>query len=73
LRPDAHDGRTKRGVLTSLGRARLKDALVLWADANQRVETVLGRSAADLRVMADEVSSNDFLDAYRARRALRAQ
>ena len=71
LAPDAHDGRTKRGVLTPLGRTRLKEALVLWADANQRVETVLGGSALDLRLLADKVSSNAFLDAYQARRALR--
>jgi DNA-binding MarR family transcriptional regulator len=72
LTPDAHDGRTKRAVLTGPGQARLKEALVLWADANQRVEIVLGGSAVDLRALADEVSSGAFLDAYQDRRALKA-
>jgi DNA-binding MarR family transcriptional regulator len=70
--PDAHDGRTKRGALTTLGEARLKEALVFWADANERVEVVLGGSAVDLRALADEVSSSAFLDAYEAQRSLRA-
>lgn len=72
LRPDSHDGRTKRGVLTTLGEARLGEALVLWADANQRVEKVLGSSAAALRIMADDVASPEFLEAYEARGSLRS-
>jgi DNA-binding MarR family transcriptional regulator len=71
LRPDSHDGRTKRGVLTTLGETRLREALVLWADANQRVEKVLGSSAAALRIMADDVASPEFLKAYEARRTFR--
>jgi DNA-binding MarR family transcriptional regulator len=70
LSQDARDGRTKRAALTPLGLARLKEALVLWAEANQRVETVLGGSAAGLRALADEVSSEAFLDAYQARGVL---
>ena len=70
LTSDARDRRTKRGSLTSLGKARLTEALVYWADANQRVEMVLGSSAIDLRALADEVSSSSFLDAYQGRRAL---
>ena len=72
LRPDSHDGRTKRGVLTTLGETRLREALVLWADANQRVEKVLGSSAAALRIMADNVASPEFLKAYESRRNLRS-
>lgn len=71
LRPDAHDRRTKRAALTPLGEARLHEALALWADANQRVEKVLGVSAAALRTLADDVASPEFLDAYQARRPLR--
>jgi DNA-binding MarR family transcriptional regulator len=71
LRADPHDGRTKRGVLTTLGEARLSEALVLWNDANQRVETVLGGAAATLRTLADDVTSPEFLSAYEERRTLR--
>lgn len=73
LRPDARDGRTKRGALTALGEARLREAIVLWADANDRVEQVLGASAAALRSLADDVASAQFLAAYEARGALRRQ
>jgi hypothetical protein len=52
--------------------ARLGEALVLWADANQRVEKVLGSSAAALRIMADDVASPEFLEAYEARGSLRS-
>ena len=44
LRHDPQDGRTKRGILTRLGKARLREAYLLWAAANRRVETVLGQS-----------------------------
>lgn len=71
LRPDLHDKRTKRGVLTTLGEARLREAISLWADANQRVEQVLGSSAAALRTLADDVTSAEFLEAYETRRPLR--
>ena len=72
LRPDAHDGRTKRAALTTLGEARLRQAIVLWADANQRVEQVLGSSAAALRMLADDVTSPEFLEAYEDRRPLQS-
>jgi DNA-binding MarR family transcriptional regulator len=71
LQPDAHDGRTKHAALTELGEHRLHEALVLWADANQRVEVVLGNSAAALRTLADDVASPEFLEAYETRRTLR--
>ena len=67
LRPDAKDRRTKHGVLTPLGKARLSDAVVRWAAANDRVEAVLGpASAASLRALADQVASDAFLAAYKA-------
>jgi DNA-binding MarR family transcriptional regulator len=71
LQPDLHDGRTKRAALTPLGEARLREAIVLWADANQRVEKVLGGAAVALRTLADDVASPEFLEAYETRRALR--
>lgn len=71
LQPDARDGRTKRAALTPLGEDRLDAALVLWADVNRRVEAVLGTSAETLRVLADDVTSPEFLAAYQARRPLR--
>ena len=65
LQPDADDRRTKRGVLTSAGAARLEQALVYWAKANQRVEEVLGpEHAALLRTLADQVASDEFLAEY---------
>ena len=68
VRRDADDKRIKHGVLTPLGRTRLQDALQLWAAANRRVEGVLGSSLAeDLRGLADQVASQEFLDAYAAR------
>jgi len=71
LRQDPQDGRTKRGILTRLGKARLREALPLWAAANRRVETILGPvSAEKLRGLADQVASQEFLDAYTARKRL---
>lgn len=71
LVPDEHDGRTKHAMLTRSGEHRMHDALVHWADANQRVEVVLGPSAAALRTLADDVASLEFLEAYEARRSLK--
>jgi DNA-binding MarR family transcriptional regulator len=71
VRQDAHDGRTKHGVLTPLGTRRLQEALQLWAAANRRVEAVLGPLLAEkLRGLADRVASQEFLDAYAARKTL---
>jgi DNA-binding MarR family transcriptional regulator len=68
VRQDAQDRRTKRGVLTPLGKARLRKALVLWDAANRRVEAVLGpASAATLRNLADVVASEEFLTDYNSR------
>jgi len=67
LRADAKDRRTKHGVLTALGKARLSEAAARWAAANDRVEAVLGpASAANLRALANQVSSDAFLAAYRS-------
>ncbi|MFL9911102.1 MarR family winged helix-turn-helix transcriptional regulator [Paraburkholderia sp. RL17-337-BIB-A] len=65
LQPDEEDRRTKRGALTTVGEARLSEAIEHWAMANQRVESVLGAdSAATLRALADLVASDEFLAAY---------
>lgn len=67
LLQDAKDRRTKHGVLTPLGKTRLSEALVRWAAANDQVEAVLGpTSAANLRALADQVSSDAFLLAFKA-------
>ncbi|WP_457389291.1 MarR family winged helix-turn-helix transcriptional regulator [Roseateles sp. P5_E1] len=67
LRQDAQDKRIKHGVLTPLGQARLSEAVVLWAAANDQVEAALGpASAANLRALADQVASDAFLVAYKA-------
>lgn len=65
VRHDTHDRRTKHAVLTPLGKARYQQAYVVWVEANQRVEAILGAAAAEkLRSLADDVASQDFLDAY---------
>lgn len=67
LQPDPLDKRTKRAALTEHGKARLKQALQAWSAVNHRVEEVLGpESACMLRALADQVASDDFLQAYRA-------
>jgi DNA-binding MarR family transcriptional regulator len=70
LRQDAHDKRTKHASLTALGRKRLAEGITLWGAANRRTEIVLGHdSASRLRALADEVSSREFLEAYKAGQA----
>lgn len=72
VRQDDDDRRTKHAILTAAGKARLKEALRLWAEANNRVETVLGPSTAQtLRALADNVSSEAFLESYKAKQPLR--
>jgi DNA-binding MarR family transcriptional regulator len=74
LRQDVHDKRTKHAALTALGRTRLGEALRLWAAANRRVEAVLGStSAVMLRALVDQVSSKEFLDAYKTGKRLEAK
>ena len=64
---DSKDGRTKHGILTPLGKIRLRKALELWAATNRRVEVVIGRATVEtLRGLADEVASEEFLVAYNA-------
>jgi DNA-binding MarR family transcriptional regulator len=67
LRQDPQDKRAKHASLTELGRKRLAEGLELWAVANRRTDVVLGHgSASTLRALADEVSSKEFLQAYKA-------
>jgi DNA-binding MarR family transcriptional regulator len=73
VRIDAHDRRTKHAVLTALGSERLGRAVALWQEANARVEAVLGPSAEMLRELAEQVSSEAFLEAYRAGKRIPAQ
>lgn len=56
--------------MTDEGKARLKQALLAWSAVNHRVEQVLGpESAAMLRALADQVASDEFLQAYREAKA----
>ena len=49
----------------------LREAFLLWAAVNRRVETVLGPASAEkLRGLADKVASQEFLDAYTAGKRL---
>jgi DNA-binding MarR family transcriptional regulator len=71
VRQDDEDKRTKHAILTASGKARLKEALRLWAGVNNRVEAVLGPgSAQTLRALADSVSSDAFLKSYKANKRL---
>ncbi|MGY2289585.1 MarR family winged helix-turn-helix transcriptional regulator [Pseudomonas sp. SDO528_S397] len=68
LRPSTLDKRTKHCVITPKGEALFKQAVVYWAQANSRVDEVLGHdSAKQLRAMADHVASSEFLDDYHGR------
>ncbi len=68
VRQDDVDRRTKHAILTAAGKARLKEAIRLWAEANNRVEAVLGPGSAQmLRALADNVSSEAFLESYKAK------
>ena len=67
VRQDDQDRRAKRIVMTSLGKARHKQMLGLWMDANRRVEAALGVASTEkLRGLADRIASEEFFDAYRA-------
>ena len=67
VRQDDQDRRAKRSVMTALGKARHKQMLGLWIDANSRVEAALGAASTEkLRSLADRIASEDFLDAYAA-------
>ena len=67
VRQDDHDRRAKRSAMTSLGKARHKQMLGLWMDANSRVEAALGvASTEELRSLADRIASDEFLDAFAA-------
>ena len=65
VRSSPRDRRTKHARLTPLGRERHATMYTLWAQANRRVETVLGpESAETLRRLADTVASDAFSEAY---------
>ena len=67
VRQDDQDRRAKRSVMTPLGKARHKQMLGLWMDANSRVEAALGVASTEkLRGLADRIASEEFLDAYTA-------
>lgn len=71
VRQDDEDKRTKHAILTASGKARLKEAIRLWAGVNNRVEAVLGPgSAQTLRALADSVSSDTFLQSYKANKRM---
>lgn len=65
LKPDQEDRRTKRALLTTSGNEQLDKAVVYWAEANQRIECVMGcDNAATLRALANQVASDEFLTTY---------
>lgn len=67
LQPDARDKRAKRATLTPLGHQRLQEGRLLWAEAHQRVETLLGiEGAQHLRTLAERLSSDAFACAFKA-------
>src|SRR5262249_39365344 len=68
LVPDKDDRRVKHATLTKAGRKKLEQTLKLWTQAQQRFEKVFGeKRAADLRLVLEELSSEDFRKAYTGR------
>lgn len=66
LHPDARDKRFKRVLLTDLGLRRLHEGGQLWAEANRRVESLLGpEDALVLRTLAERIASEEFAKAFR--------
>lgn len=64
LHADPRDGRIKRAVLTEQGMAQTRQMYVLWQAVNLRMDSVLGAgTAADLRALATQVASAEFLAA----------
>src|SRR5260370_24251404 len=47
LRQHPQYGRTNRGILTHLGKARLREALLLWATATRRAQTGIAPVSAE--------------------------
>jgi DNA-binding MarR family transcriptional regulator len=71
VRTDTHDRRIKHAALTKAGRKRLHEGFVLWQTVNRRVEAVLGAHSARLMLeLVGQVSSKDFLQAYRMSSAI---
>jgi DNA-binding MarR family transcriptional regulator len=68
LVPDKDDRRVKHATLTKAGRKKLEQTLKLWTQAQQRFEKVFGeKRAADLRLVLEELSSEEFRKAYTGR------
>jgi len=67
LQPDQVDKRIKHAVLTELGQEQLRKGVLLWEKANHCTETLLGADRALLlRDIAEQVASDDFINAYKA-------
>jgi DNA-binding MarR family transcriptional regulator len=67
LHADPKDGRIKRAVLTEKGMKQTRQMYALWGAVNQRMDAVLGAgTAADLRALATQVASAEFLAAMGA-------
>ncbi|WCA62392.1 MarR family winged helix-turn-helix transcriptional regulator [Agrobacterium tumefaciens] len=63
--PDSRDGRARRVSLTSTGKIRYNQAMVLWRSAHDRFETAAGESrAAELRAVLDFLYSREFEDRF---------
>ncbi len=68
LVPDKDDRRVKHAMLTKAGQKKLKQTSKLWAQAQRRFEDVFGdKRAASLRTVLEELSSEDFRQAYESK------
>lgn len=62
---DAKDGRSRRVALTLSGRAKLKEANLLWRKAQARFERIYGPDRAEaLRFALAEIFSDEFAEAF---------
>ncbi|MEP9365767.1 MarR family winged helix-turn-helix transcriptional regulator [Xanthobacter sp. VNH20] len=67
LVPDVQDKRSRRVVLTPLGKAKLDASMALWAQAQARFEAVFGHDeAAALRASLERIASPEFAEAFSA-------
>ncbi len=62
---DAKDGRSRRVALTPSGRAKLREANLLWRKAQARFERIYGPDRAEaLRFALAEIFSDEFAEAF---------
>jgi DNA-binding MarR family transcriptional regulator len=66
-RKDHEDSRRRRITLTKAGETRLREAEVLWKQAQKRFDLLVGRTAArEFRELLDQIASPEFAERFLA-------